>query len=201
MLEIYAAVICKSLCFHCKMYLLDVIQSRTIFNKKEGGCQEEMISAMCINIVLAYHQILLKIITIAAKYFECTFFKQSSENWSVRMQWIKLIDFVGNIPEKWWWTLVHKAQCFIIFYSPTSFVAVASLEFYIFPPKAQFSKHGIKKAFILPCWKGLLCHVIALLCSTFIVLPLLISSLFTNKTRPLLHKRVSYLFICVHSSC
>ena len=157
--------------------------------QKEGGCQEEMISAMCINNVLVYHQMLLKIITIADKYFECTFSKQSSENWSVRMQWIKLIDFVGNIPEKWWWTLVHKAQCFIIFYSPTSFVAVASLEFYIFPPKAQFSKHGIKKAFILPCWKGLLCHVIALLCSTFIVLPLLISSLFTNKTRPLLHKK------------
>ena len=149
--------------------------------QKEGGCQEVVISAMCINIVFVYHQMLLKIITMAAKYFECTFLKQSSENWSVRMEWIKWIDIVRSIPEKWWWTLVHKAQCFIIFYSLTSFVAVASLEFYIFPPKAQFSKHGIKKAFILPCWKGLLCHVIALLCSTFIVLPLLISSLLPTK--------------------
>ena len=41
--------------------------------QKEGGCQEVVISAMCINIVLVYHQMLLKIITIAAKYFECTF--------------------------------------------------------------------------------------------------------------------------------
>ena len=48
--------------------------------QKEGGCQEEVISAMCINIVFVYHQMLLKIITIEAKYFEWTFLKQSSKN-------------------------------------------------------------------------------------------------------------------------